>query len=142
MAFNVLIVDDSLPMRSVIKRTIQASGFDVGHFFEASNGVEAMKVLREEWLDLVLTDYNMPDMDGLELIREMKQDELLQNMPAVMITTEGSKERVEKFIEEGATDYIKKPFTPEDVRQKLNRIMGEPEYGEGSLDDSDEGLDF
>lgn len=142
MAFNVLIVDDSLPMRSVIKRAIQASGFAVGQFFEASTGREALNLLREEWLDLVLTDYNMPDMNGLELIGEMKNDELLRTMPAVMITTEGSRQRVEEFIEQGAADYIKKPFTPEDVRQKLNRIMGEPEYGEGSLDDSDEGLDF
>ena len=75
MAYNILIVDDSTPMRAVIKKIIKASGFDVGGFFEAVNGQEALKVLNEEWLDLVLTDYNMPDMNGLELIEEMKKND-------------------------------------------------------------------
>ncbi|MDY6972032.1 MAG: response regulator [Thermodesulfobacteriota bacterium] len=142
MAFNVLIVDDSLPMRSVIKRAIRASGFSVGQVFEASSGREALKLLRNEWLDLVLTDYNMPDMNGLELIGEMKNDELLRTMPAVMITTESSRQRMEEFIEQGAAGYIKKPFTPEEIREKLNRIMGKTEDGEASLNNGDEDLDF
>ena len=76
MAFKVLIVDDSLPMRSVMKKTVKASGFNVASFFEAANGIEALHVLKKEWIDLVLTDYNMPDMDGLELIQEMKKDDI------------------------------------------------------------------
>ena len=142
MAYNVLVVDDSLPMRSVIKKTIRASGFNVGQFFDASNGREALDFLRQEWLDLVLTDYNMPDMDGLELIKEMKKDEALEGIPVVMVTTEGSQQRVKEFLENGAADYIKKPFTPENIRKKLNRIMGETEDEEGNADFSDEGLDF
>lgn len=142
MAYNVLVVDDSLPMRSVIKKTIKASGFKVGQLFDASNGKEALGVLKQEWLDLVLTDYNMPDMDGLQLIKEMKQDETLEAIPVVMVTTEGSRQRVKEFLENGAADYIKKPFTPEEIRTKLNRIMGETEDGEGDTDFSDEGLDF
>ncbi|MBW1861592.1 MAG: response regulator [Deltaproteobacteria bacterium] len=142
MAYKVLIVDDSLPMRSVVKKTIKASGFKVSQFFDASNGEEALNILREEWLDLVLTDYNMPDMNGLELIEEMKKNEELKTIPVVMVTTEGSQQRVEEFMEKGVADYIKKPFTPEEVRNKLNRIMGETEDGEGSPDISDEDLDF
>ncbi|MCD6560417.1 MAG: response regulator [Deltaproteobacteria bacterium] len=142
MAFNVLIVDDSFSMRAVIKRTIKASGFNIGKFFEAKNGIEALNILNEEWLDLVLTDYNMPEMDGLTLITEMKKTENMQDIPAVMITTEGSKQRVAEFMAKGAADYIKKPFTPEEIRQKLNRIMGETDDGEGILDDGDEELDF
>ena len=142
MAFNVLVVDDSLPMRSVIKKTLKASGFKVGQFFDASNGEEALDILKEQWLDLVLTDYNMPGMNGLELISAMKKDEVLRTIPVVVITTEGSRQRVEAFMEEGAADYIRKPFTPEEIREKLNHLMGETEDGEGSPDNGDEACDF
>ena len=80
MAYNVLIVDDSPPMRTVIKKSLKASGFKVGLLFDASNGKEALDILREEWLDLVLSDYNMPDMDGMELLAEMKKDEILRTI--------------------------------------------------------------
>jgi two-component system chemotaxis response regulator CheY len=142
MAFNVLIVDDSLPMRSVIKKTIVMSGFKVGQFFEASNGAEALDVLRTEWLDLVLTDYNMPVMNGLEFINEMKRDDVMDSIPVVVITTEGSQKMVSEFLKEGAADYIQKPFTPEEIRGKLNRILGEEEDGEDAADRGDEDLDF
>lgn len=144
MAYNVLIVDDSTPMRSVIKKVVKASGFNAAHFFEASNGREALKILNAEWLDLVLTDYNMPDMDGLELLEEMQKDETFKSIPVVMITTEGSWQRVEEFLEKGALEYIKKPFTPDEIKQKLNHIMGETTDGdeEGILDNGDEEFDF
>mgnify|MGYP000108933150 CR=1 FL=1 len=142
MAYNVLIVDDSTSMRAVIKKIVKASGFNVGKFFEASNGVEALKVLNEEWLDLVLTDYNMPDMNGLELVEEMNKDDHLKSIPAVMITTEGSRERVEEFMAKGVIEYIKKPFTPEQIKQKLKHIMGETEDEEQRYDNGDEELDF
>ncbi|MDY6949955.1 MAG: response regulator [Thermodesulfobacteriota bacterium] len=142
MAFNVLIVDDSPPMRSVIKKTIKLSGFRVGEMFDAANGIEALKILRQEWLDLVLTDYNMPGMNGLELLGEMKKDDLLMGIPVIMVTTEGSEQRVKEVLEKGAAEYIKKPFTPEEIRSKLNRIMGEPEDGDECSDNGDEDLDF
>lgn len=141
MAYNILIVDDSLPMRAVIKKTLNVSGFDVGKVFEATNGEEALKILREEWTDLVISDYNMPGMNGLELIEEMKKDDVFKSIPLVMVTTEGSRERVEMFIKTGAADYIRKPFTPEEIRSKLGKIMGE-EDGQGTGDQGDEGLDF
>ena len=142
MAFNVLVVDDSRSMRSVIKKSVKASGFKVGEVFDAANGKEALSVLKEAWLDLVITDYNMPDMNGMELLDEMKKDEVLKAIPVVVITTEGSQERVDEFMQKGASGYIKKPFTPEEIRQALNGIMGEEEYGESDADDGDEGLDF
>jgi two-component system chemotaxis response regulator CheY len=142
MAYNILIVDDSLPMRAVIKKTIKLSGFDVGQVHEAPDGVEALKILKSEWMDLVLSDYNMPNMNGLELIREMQKDDVLKEIPVVMITTEGSEQRVEEFMTKGAKDYIKKPFTPEEIRLKLGRIMGETEDGQGDFEDGDDGLDF
>lgn len=142
MAYNVLVVDDSSPMRAVIKKTVKACGFNVGQFFDAADGREALRVLKEEWLDLVLTDYIMPDMNGLQLIGEMKKDETLEAIPVVMVTTEGSDQRVRQFMEKGAAGYIKKPFTPEEIRRKLNDIMGESEDGERSPDINDEELDF
>ncbi len=142
MAYNILIVDDSTPMRAVIKKIIRASGFDVGTFFEAANGEEAMSVLDGHWVDLVLTDYNMPDMDGLTLLKKMKADECMQSIPVIMVTTEGSHERVDTFMACGAAAYIKKPFTPEAIRNTLNTLLGDSENGPGNHDESDDGLDF
>lgn len=144
MAYNILIVDDSAPMRAVIKKVVKASGFNLSRIFEASNGKEAMEVLDREWLDLVLTDYNMPEMDGLMLLEKMQENESFMSIPVVIITTEGSNQRVEEFMEKGAQAYIKKPFSPEAIKHKLNRIMGEPLHDDlqGSPDVGDEDLDF
>lgn len=142
MAYNILIVDDSTPMRKVIRKVIRASGFNTGEFFEAADGSEALAVLEDNWLDLVLTDYNMPDMDGLTLLKKMKADDCMSGIPVVMVTTEGSHERVETFMAQGAAAYIKKPFTPEAIRETLNRILGEPDDGQTGADVGDEGLDF
>lgn len=144
MAYNILIVDDSLPMRGVIKKIIKASRFDVGQFYEAANGREALSLLNEQWLDLVLTDYNMPDMNGLDLLEHMQHDELFKAIPVVMITTEGSRVRVEEFIAKGASGYIKKPFTPEQVKAVLTDTMGErcnDEPNDGA-ENINEGFDF
>lgn len=142
MAFNVLIVDDSLAMRSVIKKTIKVSGFKVGEYFEAADGKEALKILADAWVDLVLTDINMPNMNGLELIAKMHADQILRSIPVVMVTTEGSEKSVQKSMEMGAKGYIKKPFQPEDIKRILNSTMGEAEDGESGEDESDEGFDF
>ena len=142
MAYNILIVDDSSPMRAVIKKVIRASGFAIGELLEAGNGKEAMQVLDEHWLDVVLTDYNMPDMNGLELLKAMKHSDTLADIPVVIVTTDGSDLRVKEFLKQGAAAYIKKPFTPEQIKTQLNRILGEPEHGQVSHSGSDEGLDF
>jgi two-component system chemotaxis response regulator CheY len=141
MAFKMLVVDDSLPMRSIIIRTIKASGFSDTEFLEAGNGKEALAVLESEWVDLVVTDYNMPDMNGMELIQRMKTDEILSAIPVLVVTTEGSQQKVEEFIAQGAAGYVKKPFTPEAIRSQLANIFGEIE-DEGSFENSDDDLDF
>lgn len=142
MAFNILVVDDSSPMRAVIRKSIDISGFDIGECYDAANGRDALDILRNHWIDLVLTDYNMPEMNGLQLIENMKKDELLSAIPVVVVTTEGSREMVEKFYTRGAMDYIQKPFTPEDIRRKLNDILGVPADGQNSDERSDDHLDF
>ena len=142
MAFNVLIVDDSSSMRAVIKKIIKVSGFDVGEFWEAADGEKALGVLTDNWVDLVLTDINMPNMNGMELITEMKKDQLLSSIPVVVVTTEGSEKRVEESMEMGASGYIKKPFLPEDIKAILCSIMGEVDDEKRDLDGESEGSDF
>ncbi len=142
MAVNVLIVDDSFSMRSIIKKTIKVSGFEVGKFLEAADGREAMKVLVNEWVDILLTDINMPNMNGMELIGEMKKDEVLRSIPVVMVTTEGSERRVREAMEMGARGYIMKPFLPEEIKGTLCNILGEAAYAKKELDEGYEGGDF
>lgn len=141
MSVNIMIVDDSLPMRTVIIKTIKASGFGNANFFEAANGREAFDVLQKEWMDLVITDYNMPEMNGMELLQEMKKDDILSAIPVLVVTTEGSREKVEKFLSQGAADYVKKPFTPEVIRQKIISLLGVEEFAAGS-DETDADMDF
>ena len=141
MAFNVLIVDDSSSMRAIVKKIIKVSGFNVGEFLDASDGKEALKVLADEWVDIVLTDINMPNVNGMELMAEMKKDELLRSIPVVMITTEGSEKKMQEAVDLGASGYVKKPFLPEDIKRTLSSIMGE-EDGQRDNDGDDETGDF
>ena len=141
MAFNVLIVDDSSSMRAIVKKIIKVSGFNVGEFLDASDGKEALKVLADEWVDIVLTDINMPNVNGMELMAEMKKDELLRSIPVVMITTEGGEKKMQEAMDLGASGYVKKPFLPEDIKRTLSSIMGE-EDGHTDHDGYDEAGDF
>jgi two-component system, chemotaxis family, chemotaxis protein CheY len=141
MAFNILVVDDSMPMRKVIKKTIKASGFSMAEYEEAADGKEALSILKTKWIDIVVTDFNMPNMNGLELVSEMKKDDVLTSIPVLVVTTEGSKARVEEFREKGVAGYIRKPFTPEEIRAKLHEILGEVDDDQGT-EISDDGLDF
>ena len=141
MAYKILIVDDSSPMRSVLKKTITASGFGKADFFEAANGREALELIEKEWLDIIVTDYNMPEMNGIEMLQEMKKNDQIEPVPVLVITTEGSKTKIEEFIELGAAGYIKKPFTPEKIKEKLIQILGEAEY-DSEFEEGDNDLDF
>ncbi len=141
MGVNILVVDDSLPMRSVIIKTIKASGYGAASFYQAGDGTEALKVLKDEWMDIVITDFNMPEMNGLEMISAMKKDDELSTIPAIVVTTEGSQKKVQEFMDKGAAGYVKKPFTPEIIREKLTQILGEMQDEESS-EDGDDDLDF
>lgn len=141
MSFAVLIVDDSMPMRSVIKKTFKAAGYGNVTFLEAEDGQKALEQLKDNWVDIVVTDYNMPVMNGLELIGEIKADDRFDNVPVVIISTEGSTEKVNEFMDKGAAGYIKKPFAPEQLRDVLVDLFGEMEYEEDFDTDGDE-FDF
>jgi two-component system chemotaxis response regulator CheY len=123
MAYNVLIVDDSQTMRKVIIKALHLSGFALGECLEAENGQKALELLESNWIDLILTDLNMPVMNGWEFIRQLKQNPVLAGLPVVLITTEGSETRLQELFDLGVRDYIKKPFHPETLRDALTRIM-------------------
>ncbi len=124
MAFNVLVVDDSMSMRAIIKKIIGMSGFDVGEIAEAGNGLEALAKLEDFWADVVLSDIHMPEMDGVELLKKIKGNPATEDLPVVMITTESRDEVVSRALEMGAAGYIKKPFRPEDIKALLGEILG------------------
>ncbi len=138
MSFNVLIVDDSTAMRSVIRKVIQLSGFRMDHCYEADNGNQALEVLSEAWVDVILSDIHMPEMDGFELLKEVGQNEVFRNIPVIMISTEGSQERVQEAYALGARGFIKKPFLPEELKRMLHEVIGVGDEGEYQAD-TDEG---
>jgi two-component system chemotaxis response regulator CheY len=126
MAYRVLIVDDSPAMRTFIRRVIDMSGFELSDCFEASNGVEALDLLRTEWVDAILTDINMPGMDGQEFLRRLSEDEMLRSIPAIVISTDSTSQRIASMASLGARGYVTKPFLPETLRGELERTLGVP----------------
>ncbi len=126
MAYRVLIVDDSPAMRAFIRRVIEMSGFELSSCFEASNGQEALDLLRFEWVDAILTDINMPVLDGEELLRRLSQEELLRSVPAIVISTDATSRRIDRMRALGARGYVTKPFRPEDLRAELERTLEAP----------------
>lgn len=141
MSYSILIVDDSMPMRTVLKRSLAAAGYGSSRIIEASNGKEALSVLETEWVDLILTDYNMPEMNGLIFLKKVKTQALFKDIPVVVISTEGHASKIKEFMDTGAAGYITKPFTPEHLRDLTVSIIGEADYEE-SIDDSDDQFDF
>jgi two-component system chemotaxis response regulator CheY len=124
VAFRVLIVDDSPVMRTFIRRTIVLSGMEGAEILEASDGLEALNLLRAQWVDVVLTDINMPSMDGEQLVRCLEADDLLKSVPVVIVSTDSTESRMRQMLALGARGYVKKPFLPETLRGELERVLG------------------
>ncbi|MDF1615170.1 response regulator [Desulfurivibrio dismutans] len=149
MAFNILVADDSATMRVVIKKTVEMAGVPVGEFFEAAHGKEAMEILERNWIDVVLSDINMPVMGGMELLSEVKKNDDFRHIPVVFITTESSEARMEEARQQGAAGYIKKPFQPETIKTILYDVLEKafqhkieaPPQPAADADD-DDGMDF
>lgn len=130
MAFDVMVVDDSPAMRRFIRRVIEVSGFSVGKYFEAGHGAEALAELDRNWVDVVLTDINMPVMDGEALVAEMRRRVHLRTVPVIVISTDATDARMDRLHELGAQGYVTKPFAPERLREELERVLGvTPEGG-------------
>lgn len=124
MSFSILVVDDSDVMRSIIRRVLGLSGIDVGEVFEAGNGAEALEIMDRNWVDVVLTDINMPVMNGMDLISHMRESETHAATPVIVISTEGRDDHIEKIMNAGASGYITKPFRPEDVAKTICTALG------------------
>ncbi len=120
---SVLIVDDSSVMRKIVERSLRQAGIEISQVFEAGNGVEALAVLNERPVNLVLCDINMPAMDGLEFVKQLPGVPNAKGVPVVMITTEGSEGHVVQALSAGARGYIRKPFTADQVKEHILPVL-------------------
>ena len=116
---RTLIVDDSSVMRKIVERALRQAGLDQLLVHEAGSGTEGLELLKTKPVDLILSDINMPAMDGLEFVRQIRGQNLAPGVPVVMITTESSEEHVKQAIQAGAQGYIRKPFTAEQVKERV-----------------------
>jgi two-component system, chemotaxis family, chemotaxis protein CheY len=123
VSIRALIVDDSSVMRKIVERSLRQAGIDLSEVFQAANGAEALSTLKENPVDLILCDINMPVMDGIEFIKQLPSIESAKNVPVVMITTEGSESHVVQALSSGARGYIRKPFTPEQVKEHVVPVL-------------------
>jgi len=123
---RVLIVDDSSVMRKIVERSLRQAGLPIAQVLEAGNGAEALAVLQQGKVDLILCDINMPVMDGLEFVKQLSAMEHAKAVPVVMITTEGSEGHVMQALSAGARGYVRKPFTPDQIKEHvLPALAGE-----------------
>jgi two-component system, chemotaxis family, chemotaxis protein CheY len=116
---RALIVDDSSVMRKIVERSLRQAGLESLVTHEAGSGTEALEILKRQGVDLILSDINMPSMDGLEFLRQIRAQNLAPGVPVVMITTESSEEHVKQAILAGARGYIRKPSTAEQVKERV-----------------------
>jgi two-component system, chemotaxis family, chemotaxis protein CheY len=123
MPIRALIIDDSSVMRKIVERSLVQAGVELAQVYQAGNGAEALAVLRETQVDLILCDINMPVMDGLEFIKQLSGVDKAKGVPVIMITTEGSESHVVQALSCGARGYIRKPFTPEQVKEQLLPVL-------------------
>jgi two-component system chemotaxis response regulator CheY len=123
MAFTVLIVDDSPAMRSFVKRVLDLSGFDMSTCHEAGNGKEALELLDNEWVDVILTDINMPVMNGEELVQNLAASDSFRTIPVIVVSTDRTDDRIRQMMALGAKGYVKKPFQPEELREELEKVL-------------------
>ena len=123
MPVDVLIVDDSAAIRKILQRVLRQTDIPIGDVLEAGDGVEALKLLNDRHVNLILSDINMPNMDGLQFLAQLKQDEKWKAVPVIMVTTEGGQGKVIEAVQLGAAGYVRKPFTAEQIKEKLSGLI-------------------
>ena len=123
MGLRILIVDDSPVMRKFILRVMEMSGLDVASYAQAENGESALRALKNQPADIILTDINMPGMDGEELVRRLQEDPAFRALPVVVVSTDATSCRIQRMLQLGARGYVTKPFSPEALRQELDRVL-------------------
>ena len=120
---KILIVDDAAVMRKIIERALRQAGLDLVEVREAGNGAEALVEVQKGSLDMILSDINMPEMDGLEFLKTLPTIPAAKSVPVIVITTEGSEARVVEALSAGAKGYLRKPFTPEQVKERVGPLL-------------------
>ena len=123
MSSDVLVVDDSAAIRKILQRVLRQTGMVIGSIHEAGDGNEALVLLAQHSVRLILTDINMPNMDGLQLLAALKESVHWRSIPVVMITTEGGEAHVGEAVRLGAAGYVRKPFTADQIKEKLTGIL-------------------
>ena len=123
MGNNVLLVDDSSTMRKIVGRSLRQAGIEFDNIFEAADGLQALEVLEKESVDIVLSDINMPNMDGISFLREKANRANMKNIPVFMISTETGEDIIGEAKSLGAVGAIKKPFTPDMVNEVLGPFL-------------------
>ena len=116
---DVLIVDDSAAIRKILQRVLRQTEIPIGTVYEAGDGVEALETMRRQTIGLVLSDINMPNMDGLEFLTKLRAEPVWNGIPVLMVSTEGTQAKVLEAVERGASGYVRKPFTAEQIKEKL-----------------------
>ncbi len=124
MNCNVLVVDDSPVLRAAIRKVVKLAGIEEDQIFEAGNGQEALEVLETVWIDLVLLDLNMPVMDGEEFAGRVRQNPDLADVAIVVVSTEATRERLDRMRALGTLEVLHKPFEPEDLRRIIGTSIG------------------
>ncbi|BDY13471.1 chemotaxis response regulator CheY [Hydrogenimonas cancrithermarum] len=121
---KIMVVDDSSTMRRIIKNTLNRLGYK--DLLEAADGVEAWEVMQrhKDEIGVLITDWNMPNMNGLELVKKVRSDSAFEDIPIIMVTTEGGKAEVITALKAGVNNYIVKPFTPQVLKEKLEAVLG------------------
>ena len=123
MDSDVLVVDDSAAIRKILTRVLRQTGMAIQTIHEAGDGQDALAVMAQQRIDLVLSDINMPKMDGLQLLASIKASPQWNRIPVVMITTEGGETKVAEAVRLGAAGYVRKPFTADQIKEKLVGIL-------------------
>jgi two-component system chemotaxis response regulator CheY len=119
LALDILVVDDSAAIRKILLRVLSQIDLPIGQVYEAGDGVEALKTLEGTKVGMILSDINMPNMDGLQLLTRLRANPEWKGLPVIMITTEGSHAKVLEAVQLGARGYVRKPFTADQIKEKL-----------------------
>jgi two-component system chemotaxis response regulator CheY len=121
LKMNILVVDDFSTMRRIVKNVLRQLGYV--NILEADDGMTALEILKREKIDFIISDWNMPQMSGLELLKAVRMSEEWKDLPFLMVTAEGQKEHVIEAVKHRVSNYIVKPFTPETIMEKINKIF-------------------
>jgi len=123
MGLRVLLVDDSELARKILKKTLSLTDLNLSEVLEASNGSDALEILKSTWVDIVFLDINMPIMNGLEFFKKLKEDPVNHQTPVIVVSTESNTSRLEELRSMGIKGYVKKPFKPEELVKTIDLVL-------------------